>query len=157
MEAGETLWKLIGPYLAAEQLELDDLEMVGSGRGRTLRVVVDATGGVDLDRLAEVSQRLSRLLDADTELRGPYQLEVTSPGLERKLRHAHQFSKSIGREVVAKVRSTQGSTAVRGILVEVDDDGFTLEGEEGRFAVKLVDLVSARTVYQWAKAAKPGH
>jgi len=157
MEAADALWKLIGPYLAAEKLELDDLELVGHGRGRTLRVVVDGASGVDLDRLAEVSQGLSRLLDADAELLGPYQLEVTSPGLERKLRRSHHFAKSIGREVAAKVRGMEGSASVQGILVDVDGEGFTLDGELGRFQVKLADLVSARTVFRWEKAAKPGH
>jgi len=46
---------------------------------------------------------------------------------------------------------------VQGILVDVDGEGFTLDGELGRFQVKLADLVSARTVFRWEKAAKPGH
>ncbi len=66
-----------------------------------LRVTVDGHE-VDLDRLAEVSRGLSRLLDDETDLQDAYQLEVTSPGLERKLRRPTHYEKSVGREVVVK-------------------------------------------------------
>ena len=62
------------------------MSSVGRGPGTVLRIVVDGKD-VDIERLAEVSRGVSRLLDNATELDDPYQLEVTSPGLERRLRH----------------------------------------------------------------------
>jgi len=56
----EGLWELLQGYLQAEDLELDDLEMVGQGRGVVLRVTVDMNGGVGVDRLAETARGLSR-------------------------------------------------------------------------------------------------
>lgn len=152
----EDIWNLVEPYLAAERLELDDLELSGHGRGRVLRVTVDGDG-VDIELLAELSRGLSRLLDNETDLAGSYQLEVSSPGLERKLRRPVQFVKSKGREVVAKIKQDDTKKTLRGNIVEAGEKSFTIEGEEGRTVVDYQDVVSARTVFRWEKAPKPGH
>jgi ribosome maturation factor RimP len=152
MTTAEDLSRLIGPYLEAEQLELDDIELVGRGRGRTLRVVVDAPGGVDVDRLSQVSRLLSRLLDAESDLSGPYQMEVTSPGLERKLRRPSHFQKSIGREVVVKA----ASASIRGILTEAGDESFVVKEGDDEHRMEYESVESARTVFRWETSARPG-
>ncbi|MDH4306442.1 MAG: ribosome maturation factor RimP, partial [Acidimicrobiia bacterium] len=93
----EAIRELIEPWLAAEDVELDDLELAGSERAQIVRILVDAEGGVDIDRIADLSLGISALLDAETDLPGPYQLEVSSPGLERKLKTPRHFQKSVGR------------------------------------------------------------
>lgn len=150
------IWSLVEPYLAAERLELDDVELSGGGSGRFVRVVIDGDD-VNVDRLAELSRGLSRLLDNETDLRDTYQLEVTSPGLERKLRRPAHFRKSVGREVSAKVETDEGRRTFRGVLIEANDDSFTINGEEGRSEVPYSDVVSAKTIFRWEKAPKPGH
>lgn len=149
------IWSLVEPYLAAERLELDDLELTGSGKGRILRVTVDGEG-IDIERLAEVSRGLSRLLDHETDLDGQYQLEVSSPGLERKLKRPSHYSKSVGREVVAKVAGEDRNTTLRGILTAADETGFTVDEEQGPSTVPYERVISARTVFRWEKAPKPG-
>lgn len=150
------LRSLIEPYLEAEHLELDDLQLLGGGGARVLRVVVDGEGGVTLDRLAETSRRLSRLLDADADMQGPYRLEVSSPGLERSLRSARHFQKSVGREVAMKVRATEGARSLRGRLASADHQGceVSVDGDPHWFAYG--DVLSARTVFRWQAAPKPG-
>lgn len=152
------IWKVVEPYLEAEKLELDDLELVGRGRALTLRVVVDGEGGLDLDRIAEIARGLSRLLDSVPELEGPYQLEVTSPGLERKLTRPSHFAKSVGREVVAKTGSgTADPRTIKGILTEAGESGFVITGEADQVETIPYDQVlSARTIFRWEKAPKPG-
>lgn len=150
----QALWRVIEPWLAAEGLELDDLELVGAGRGRTVRVVVDAEGGLDLDRLAEVSEGISRLLDAGSDLAGPYQLEVTSPGLERKLKRLRHWEKSIGREVAVKIEG--GGESVRGMLTAAGPDGFSVDAGEGSRNFRYDQVVSAKTLFRWEAAPKPG-
>ncbi len=156
MTTAERLSAVIGPYLEAERLELDDLEQLGHGGSRVLRVVVDADGGVNLDRLAEVSRRLSRLLDAETELEGPYRLEVSSPGLERRLRTPRHFLKALDREVVLKARFEQGTQTLRGRLVSADDQGCELLVEDDLHSFLYGAILSARTVFRWQAAPKPG-
>lgn len=152
----EALRGLIEPWLAAERVELDDLDLVGSGRARTLRVVVDADGGVDIERIAELSLGLSGLLDARSDLDGPYQLEVTSPGLERTLRTPRHYRKSVGREVSVKVRRDGGTVVIKGELTGVDDAGFTVTFDGSEQSVAYDEVTSARTVFRWQASPKPG-
>jgi len=150
------IWELVEPYLAAERLELDDLELSGHGRGRVLRVTVDGDG-VDIGLLADLSRGLSRLLDNETDLEGAYQLEVSSPGLERKLRRPAQFAKSRGREVVVKLKDGESKRTVRGQLADAGDSSFTVDADDGQIVVDYGDVINARTVYRWEKTPKPGH
>ncbi len=153
----EGLWELIDGYLQAEGLELDDLEMIGEGRGPVLRVTVDLDGGVGVDRLAETSRGLSRLLDDDQRLQKTYTLEVTSPGLERKLRRPEHFAKSIGREVVVKThQEIEGERVHRGTLESLDGDACVIAVEGNDRRVPHAAIASARTVFRWEPAAKPG-
>lgn len=150
------IWSVVEPYLAAEELELDDLELTGHGKGRILRVTVDGDG-LDIDRIADVSRGLSRLLDNETELEGSYQLEVSSPGLERKLRRPAHYIKSVGREVTVKANFGEETRSVKGVIESADDDRFTVATEEGTETIGYEDVVTAKTVFKWEKAPKPGH
>lgn len=149
------IWSVVERYLTAEELELDDLELTGRGRGRVLRVTVDGDD-VDLDRLAELSRGLSRLLDDEPALQDQYRLEVSSPGLERKLRRPSHYRKSVGREVVVKTARAEQKATVRGTLTDADESRFVVEGEQGPVTVAYDDVVSARTVFRWEKTPKPG-
>jgi ribosome maturation factor RimP len=150
------LWRLIEPYLAAERLELDDLELSGQGRGRVLRVAIDGEA-VDIDRLSAVSRGISRMLDNEADIEGSYQLEVTTPGLERKLRRPEQYAKSVGREIIAKVQAAEEKRTIRGVLSRADADSFTVEADSGTEVVRYDDVVKANTVFRWEKSPKPGH
>jgi ribosome maturation factor RimP len=155
--APDRLWSMLQRYLAAEGLELDDLEVLGHGRGRVLRVTVDAEEGVDLDRIAEASQGLSWLLDQEETIPGPYTLEVTSPGLERKLRRPEHYRKALGREVVVKTtREVEGAKVHRGVLDEAGETGFVVRVNGSRRHLVFDEVASARTVFRWEAASKPG-
>jgi ribosome maturation factor RimP len=149
------IWSVVEPYLAAERLELDDLELSGHGRGRLLRVTVDGDD-LDVDRLADLSRGLSRLLDDEPGLQAEYRLEVSSPGLERKLRRPAHYRKSLGREVVVKIAEGAGKATYRGTLTDADDSRFTVAADQGPVTVPYNDVVSAKTVFRWEKAPKPG-
>lgn len=151
------LWDLTESFLVAEHLELDDLEIVGKGKARTVKVVVDGDD-VDLDRLSEVSRGLSRLYDAESDMDDSYQLEVTSPGLERALKRPPQFEKSMGREVKLKGRDPSGTVHTHhGTIAAADADGVTVTVEDGTdHRYSYDDVISARTVFRWEAAPKPG-
>ncbi|MGA7270857.1 MAG: ribosome maturation factor RimP [Acidimicrobiia bacterium] len=156
MSTKTALWDITESYLVAEHLELDDLEVLGKGKSRKVRVVVDGKG-VDLDRLAEVSRGLSRLFDAEYDTEGPYQLEVTSPGLERTLRRPSHFVKSTGREVVLKARQEDGRVfSGRGVITAADQTGVTVDVDGSSHHYPYHDVISARTVFRWERAPKPG-
>lgn len=143
-------------YLVAEHLELDDFEVLGRGRARTVKVTIDGEA-LDLDRIAEVSRGLSRLYDAEYDSEGSYQLEVTSPGLERALKRPRHFQKAVGREVVLKGRSAEGKVEThRGILIAAYEEGATVRDSEAEHHYPYEAVISARTVFRWESAPKPG-
>jgi ribosome maturation factor RimP len=151
----ERLRPQIEAYLDAEGIELDDLALRGRGRGRILRVTVDADGGVDVDRVADLSRGLSRLVDDEVD--GPFTLEVTSPGLERELRRPSHYRKSVGREVVITTREpVEGSTSHRGVLNAVGDEEVTVQVGEAVRSISFDSVAGARTVFRWERAPKPG-
>lgn len=155
-QSTDDITALVEPWLAAERLELDDVEMVGSGNGRTLRILVDGPEGVDLDRLADLSNGISRLLDDVPSLQSPYQLEVSSPGLERKLRKPAHFIKSIGRDVKIKARVEGTTKAASGELISADENGFVVSTDSGDEHFDYDTVTSARTVFKWQAQPKPG-
>lgn len=155
VEVGDRLWKLLEGYVGAEGVELDDVVLAGQGKGRVLRVVVDADGGVSLDLIADLSRGLGRVLDEEDAIGGPYTLEVTSPGLERKLRRPAHYRKSVGREVKVKTSvPVDGETAHRGVLDEADDTGFSLRVDGTVRRIAFGDVKSASTVFTWNEKAK---
>lgn len=156
MSTGQ-LWDRVSAYLAAEALELDDLEVSGSGRGKVIRVIVDGPEQVDVDRLARLSRGLSRMLDEDEPFPGAYTLEVSSPGLERTLRRPEHFAKSVGRVVTVKTaHEVDGATAHRGTVVATTDDGFVVEVNGANRTIRFDEVAKARTVFEWGPKPKPG-
>jgi len=144
------------PVLSSLGLELVDVEVVGAGRARTLRLTVDRDGGIDLDTLAEANRPVLEALDAVEALTGPYTLELSSPGLERPLRRPAEFRRFVGTTVSVKSHDpVAGARRHRGLLAEADDAGIGLEvdGEHRRFSYDAI--ASARTVFEWGPAPKP--
>ncbi|MGQ0804238.1 MAG: ribosome maturation factor RimP [Actinomycetota bacterium] len=155
-ERADSLAGVIEPVLASLDLELFDLELTGNGSGRILRVVVDRTGGVDLDAITAATEAISPALDADGSLSGPYALEVSSPGLERPLRRPDHYRRAVGTTVSVKTRDDDGTARrVRGVLAAADDNGFTLEADGGSERIAYTDVTQARTVFEWGPPPKP--
>ena len=151
------LWDVVERYLRAEQVELDDVDVRGAGAARIVRVVVDAEGGVGVDRIAEVSRGLSRLLDDEEVVAGPYTLEVSSPGLERVLRRPTHFRKAVGREVVVKsATAVDGAKHHRGTLEAADEAAIALDVDGTLRRIPFGEVAEARTVFRWERAPKPG-
>jgi len=151
----------LAPALAAAGVTLYDIELDGSGAQRTLRVLVDRAGGVDLDTVTAATEALAPVLDADpvvaSVLPGRYLLEVSSPGLERPLRTPAHFRGALGTPVSLKARTDDGaSRRDRVLLVGADDDGIDVEFDGVRQRVVYDDIVQARTVFEWGPAPKPG-
>lgn len=143
--------ELVGPVVEAAGLELWEVSF-GAERGRSiLRVMVDRDGGIDLDTISEISERLSRRLDLEGFSGDrPYSLEVSSPGVERPLREPRHFRRSVGRTVKVKtVAPVEGRRVVEGALVSADAEAITIASGGGELRVPYADVASARTVFEW--------
>lgn len=156
----ETIAPAVEAVVVAHGLELYDLELTGPHRSRNLRILVDRAGGVDLEAITGVSEALSRFLDTDPTvapaLPGRYTLEVSSPGLERRLRTPDHFRRAVGSTVSVKTSTGNAGLRRRGQLVAADADGVDVEFETGREHLAYADIAQARTVFEWGPAPKPG-
>ena len=139
--------ELVAPLVEAASVDLYDVEH----HGGTVRVLVDADGGINLDALARLSRAVSRALDEHDVVPGTYTLEVSSPGLERPLRTSDHFRRAVGTAVKVKTRpGFDGPRRLSGILEAVADDGVALRGEDGLLCrIGYEQLASARTVFEW--------
>jgi ribosome maturation factor RimP len=124
-----------------------------------LRLVVDRPGGADLDALSELSRQVAHHLDLEGFESDPYELEVSTPGLERSLHEPAHFQRSVGEQV--KVKTTAPLAGLKthtGTLISADDVGVTIavpssqetssRGTE-ELRVSYADIASARTVVDW--------
>jgi ribosome maturation factor RimP len=160
-QQSERLAAVLGPVVRDLGLELYDVEVSGSNRSKTLKVLIDRDGGVDLDAITSATEALAPVLDRDAEvakaLPGSYLLEVSSPGLERPLRTPAHFRRAVGETVSLKSRDAQGAvTRRRVLLAAADDDGIKIESDGARERVAYDDIVVSHTVFDWGPAPKPG-
>lgn len=121
------------PILDRLGLVLYDIEFHRGRRGGSLRIFIDGPGGVDVEACARVSDVLSRVLDVEDPIPMPFTLEVSSPGLTRKLTKPLHYRRSVGADVRVEMREErQGRRSFRGVLEAIVGD----EGEEQvRFVV----------------------
>jgi ribosome maturation factor RimP len=146
----DRLWDLIDPYVTAEGVELDDIEVLGGGQ--IVRVTLDSPENVGVDHIAELSRGIGRLLDAEDPIKGSYTLEVSSPGLERKLTRPRHYEKSIGREIKVKTfADIDGTKNHSGTLLSADEDSFVIDIDGTEQQITYADISSARTVFVWDK------
>lgn len=117
-----------------EGLELVHVEMIGS-RNPILRIYIDKPGGVTLDDCAQVSERISLILDVEDPIPGRYMLEVSSPGLNRGLYKESDYERFAGLPVHANIsEAINGQKNFHGKLIGLDREGelaAVIEDESG--------------------------
>ncbi len=141
---------LVRPVAEAMGLELVEVTFAREQGRRVLRITLDREGGLDLDTIAQASERIGRRLDLEGFQAGPYALEVSSPGIERPLRRPEDFARRVGEKVKVKtVRPVDGARTLTGTIVEAGDEDVRIATERGVTTVPYGDISSARTVFEW--------
>lgn len=119
---------LVARVAQEEAVELFDLAVAREGPRIVIRVFIDREGGVRLGDCQNFSRRLSAVLDVDDPMPGPYVLEVSSPGVDRKLSRPSHFAAAAGKRVRVALREfVEGSRNYQGTLLRADDDGIDVE------------------------------
>ena len=141
------LANLIEPTIEQLGYELSDLELKLGGRDGIVRVFIDKPDGVDLSDCEMVSRQLSALLDVEDSLPGRYTLEVSSPGLDRKLTKPAHFQRFTGAAVRVKLRfPVSGRRNFRGTLRAADDEKIEIEVDGEPHSLKIATIESARLI-----------
>ncbi len=154
MNVIDAVTALAAPVCDAAGVELVDVELEGG----ILRITIDQEGGLPVGALTSVTRQISRLLDEDDPIPGRYTLEVSSPGLERKLRTPAHFQRAVGETITLRTstRAEDGPRRFQGTLAAADDEGITVEPGGGGepIALRYDQIDKARTVFEWDAAPK---
>lgn len=145
-----TVEELAAQVAASADLVLYDVER----HGGTIAVLLDRPGGIDVESLASASRELSRLLDDAGLISDSTTLEVSSPGLERRLRTPAHFQGAIGDRVRVKTRvEVDGERRHDGVLRGIDGERITVVTESGdERTIDLDQIDRATTVFEWGSS-----
>ena len=136
----------IAKIIEANGAALYDIEIVTEFDETIFRVLVTKVGGVDLDLCATISHELSPFLDVHPPMSQRYRLEVSSPGIERKLTKPVHFQNAIGEKVKLKI---PGGDKLKGTLKNADDDGIVVETKHGDESFEYGALGTVKTYFDW--------
>jgi len=128
--------------------ELYDIVNIKENDTSIYRIFITAKDGINLDKCAEVSRLISPLLDVHEPLGGKYNLEVSSPGIERKLKRPAHFEASIGENV--RIKDYDKNITI-GKLKSADDNQIVITTENGDETIAYDDMSTSSTFYDWGK------
>jgi len=128
--------------------EVLGVEHLNPGAGNALlRAYIDRDGGITLDDCELVSRQLSAVLDVEDPIPGQYQLEVSSPGLDRPLFTPEQIARHTGlRARVRLAHKREGRRRFEGVIVAVDETALKLEVDGEIVTLPLDGIDTARLV-----------
>jgi len=141
VERADQIEEVVTPVLRDHGLQLVDLEWRALRPRSVLRVYVDKPGGVGIGDCERASHEIGDVLDAAALIEGTYDLEVSSPGLDRQLRKDRELRWAVGRRVRCWLA---GGKEVRGRLAAVEPDRLVLERDGGRVELPRGALTKAR-------------
>lgn len=138
----EKVQEFVESLLPSMGLELIEIQYRQEGDGWVLRLFLDGPDGIGLDQCTKVSREISFFLDVEDLIPHAFNLEVSSPGLERPLRNTADFKRFVGKKARVKVRHPMaGQKVFVGMIGESDANGFELLFEDGTSNRFLMDQV----------------
>lgn len=143
----DELLKVLEPAIERLGYELSDLEVKIGGKQGALRVFIDKPDGIGLADCEKVSLAVSALLDVEDPLPGHYDLEVSSPGLDRKLTKFEHFQRFEGETVKVQMRfPIEGRRRFRGTLVSSDEENIVVDVDGESHTLPVATIDTARLV-----------
>lgn len=128
-------------------LKLYDATVLSENGETIYRISVTSPEGVTLDKCVEATHLISPLLDVTPPVSGEYRLEVSSPGIERKLKTLEHFANSAGEKVEITTKSKE---KYRGELLRVEGENIIVADKEvGETSVSFGEVSKAKTYFEW--------
>jgi ribosome maturation factor RimP len=135
---------LAGEVARDLSLSLFDVEIAREGPRSILRIFVEREGGVPLSDIATFSRRFGAILEVDDPMKGPYVLEVSSPGVNRRLRRPEHFGRSLGKRVrVTLAAPREGRRHLVGELAGCDGEGIEVVADGTTYRVPYREIRKA--------------
>jgi ribosome maturation factor RimP len=148
----------LSALVADEGLELLATEVVGAGPKTVVRLIIDGPDGVTLDDCSTISRQASAILDVEDPIVHAYTLEVSSPGLDRKLYSAKDYRRFAGNRVKIRMQpSYRDHRVVVGELLELDEETVRVRADSSELVELPYDAVfEARLEVDWNTVMKEG-
>ena len=145
------IWSLIEPVVEGMGYEVVDIEFRPHPTDGLLRIYIDKSGGIQLEDCEAVSKQVSGVLDVEDPIPGQFNLEVSSPGLERPLRKQQDFVRFAGEKVKIKlsVPTLEGQRNFTGKLIGMQDDEVVLQMDNETHYLPLDSIDKAHIVPQF--------
>lgn len=143
----QELARILEPTIEGLGYEMTDLEVKLGGKGGVVRIFIDHAEGIGLADCEKVSMAVSALLDVEDPLPGQYNLEVSSPGLDRKLTKVEHFQRFEGETLKVSMRfPIEGRKRFRGTLVSSDEENIVIEVDGESYSLPMATIDTARLV-----------
>ncbi len=144
-QAPEQLLKLIEPVVEGLGYECVGIEYNSHPKHGLLRIFIDSAQGVGMDDCAQVSHQVSGVLDVEDPIAGEYNLEVSTPGLNRPLFKIGQFEQFIGHIVQVNLfKPVEGRRNIKGLIEKVEGDDIYLQQDGQIYKVPFQAMSKAR-------------
>ena len=146
------LTDMLRPAVEEVGKELLGIEYISAGNNSVLRLFIDHENGIDVDDCAEVSRQVGAILDVEDPINSEFNLEVSSPGLDRPLFDKPHYEAVIGEIIEVKLSiPLNGRRKFKGILVAIENDTLivTVDGED--YDLVLGNIVKANLVFNHNK------
>ena len=141
------LWELFEPVVNGMGFDLIEIEHFPNPKHGVLRLYIDKPDGVVIEDCSAVSRQISALIDVEDPVRGQFNLEVSSPGLDRPLRRLKDFQRFTGSLVQLKtVTPMDGQRNFKGRLLQANEDIIVLETETEELSLPMNAIEKARLV-----------
>ncbi|MHB1565411.1 MAG: ribosome maturation factor RimP [Acidiferrobacter sp.] len=142
---GARLRALVEPAVTRLGFALVDVEYISSQK--TLRVYIEGPDGIDVEDCARVSRQLSALFDVEDPIPGQYNLEVSSPGLDRPLSRPEDFARFVGAQIrVRTLVPVNGRRNFQGRLEGLSGECVVIMADETSYDLALANIDRARLV-----------
>lgn len=151
----EKIEAVVEPVVQSAGCELVACEWTMEGGRAVLRVLVDKEEGLIVQDCERISHLLDPVLDVEDLIPGRYNLEISSPGLERPLRKFNDFKRFTGNVARLKTKiPLHNRSHFKGVIRKVEDDTVTIEGDGAVFEIPFKEIHRARLEVDWARELK---
>jgi ribosome maturation factor RimP len=144
--------EVVTPVVQGAGYELVDVEWKHEQGGWVIRLFIDKPDGISHEDCEQVSRQVSATLDVHDVVPHTYNLEVSSPGLDRPLRTSDHFRRFVGQKARVKLRDgLEGRRNFSGVIVSAEDSAVTMEVDGKQYTLPLSDLEKANLDWQFQK------
>lgn len=146
----EKVEKLLQEKIQELGYNLYDVEYAKEGANYFLRIFIDKKEGIDLNDCEKVSNEINEILDKADYIKEQYYLEVSSPGIERKLRKDKHLEQNISKNVEIKLfkKDNNGKKEYTGKLKAFNQEEIIIETDK-EIAIERKNIAQIKTIYEW--------